>query len=102
MLLIRNLVVLLCCVLFVPPVQADTVGCGEFAAAGPAKININSASAEQLSSGLKGVGKAKAAAIVEWRETNGVFKTLDDLDEVKGIGPGLIEKNRDIVVFRDE
>jgi competence protein ComEA len=64
-------------------------------------VNINTATSEQLSSQLKGVGKAKAAAIIEWRETNGKFSSLDDLDEVKGIGAGIIEKNKDKIVFDD-
>ena len=54
-----------------------------------------------LSTQLKGIGKAKAAAIIEWRETNGNFSSLEDLDEVKGIGVGLIEKNKDKIVFTD-
>jgi competence protein ComEA len=64
-------------------------------------VNINTATSEQLSSQLKGIGKAKAAAIIEWRETNGKFSSLDDLDEVKGIGAGIIEKNKDKIVFDD-
>jgi competence protein ComEA len=73
------------------PVQTST----------PTVVNINTATAEMLSSQLKGVGKAKAAAIIEWRETNGKFSSLDDLDEVKGIGAGIIEKNKDKIVFDD-
>lgn len=68
----------------------------------PVKININTATADELSAHLKGVGKAKAAAIIEWRETNGAFSSLEDLDEVKGIGPALIEKNREAILFKDE
>lgn len=64
-------------------------------------VNINTATAEMLSTQLKGIGKAKAAAIIEWRETNGNFSSLEDLDEVRGIGAGLIEKNKDKIVFED-
>jgi competence protein ComEA len=56
-------------------------------------ININTANVDELSK-LKGIGKAKAAAIIEWRETNGKFSSLEDVDEVRGIGPALLEKNK--------
>ncbi len=63
-------------------------------------VNINTATAEMLSTQLKGIGKAKAAAIIEWRETNGNFSSLEDLDEVKGIGAGIIEKKRQNRFYR--
>jgi competence protein ComEA len=63
-------------------------------------ININTANADELSK-LKGIGKAKAAAIMEWRETNGKFSSLEDVDEVKGIGPALLEKNKALIRFED-
>jgi competence protein ComEA len=49
------------------------------------KININTASAEQLQV-LNGVGPATAAAIIEHRESNGQFKSVAELKSVKGIG----------------
>lgn len=64
-------------------------------------ININTASVEELSSKLKGIGKAKAAAIIEWREANGKFQSLEDVDEVKGIGPAILEKNKALIRFED-
>lgn len=64
-------------------------------------LNINTASAEELSTKLKGIGKAKAAAIIEWRETNGKFQSLEDIDEVKGIGPAILEKNKALIRFED-
>ena len=48
-------------------------------------ININTASAEELTS-LKGIGEKTAQAIVEYREKNGAFKTIEDIKNVKGIG----------------
>lgn len=64
-----------------------------FALAAP--VDINTASAEQLATSLSGVGPAKAAAIVEYREQFGPFTSVDQLTEVKGIGPATIDKNRD-------
>ncbi|MGE6650297.1 competence protein ComEA [Shewanella colwelliana] len=56
-------------------------------------VNINTASAEQLTQ-LKGVGESKAQAIIEYRKAHGGFKNLDELTQVKGIGPKLLEQNR--------
>lgn len=86
---------------FAEPQQCDAVVAKSATVPVSNTININTATAEVLSSQLKGVGKAKAAAIVEWRETNGNFASLEDLDEVKGIGAGIIEKNKDKIVFED-
>lgn len=64
-----------------------------------AKVNINTATAEQLAAGLNGVGPAKAQAIVAWREQNGSFKAAAQLTEVKGIGAALVEQNRELIVI---
>ena len=56
----------------------------EEAAGGPAVININTASATELSY-LPGIGPSKAKAIVEYRAAH-EFKTADELVRVKGIG----------------
>lgn len=61
-------------------------------ATGP-KVNINSASVTELQQ-LSGVGQKKAEAIIQYREQNGRFKNVNDLQNVKGIGPKLLEKNR--------
>ncbi len=66
---------------------------GSFAA-----VNINSASAEEIATELKGVGDAKAAAIVAYRLEHGSFKTADDLVMVKGIGQKTVEANRDNIL----
>ena len=57
-------------------------------------VNINKASAEELSDVMTGVGLKKATTIVEYREKTGSFKSIDDLLQVKGIGPATLEKNR--------
>lgn len=56
-------------------------------------VNINSASAEEIVSGLVGIGLVKAQAIVAWREANGSFTSKEQLLEVKGIGEATLAKN---------
>ena len=55
-------------------------------------VNINIASAEELSNNLTGVGQKKAEAIIAYRKEFGDFKTLDEIMEVKGIGEGIFKK----------
>ncbi|WP_415423209.1 ComEA family DNA-binding protein [Serratia marcescens] len=59
-----------------------------------AAVSINQASAEQLAAALSGVGLKKAEGIVRYREQNGPFTQVEQLQEVPGIGPALFEKNR--------
>ncbi|MDV5139473.1 ComEA family DNA-binding protein [Chimaeribacter arupi] len=63
------------------------------------KVNINTADAQALSDGLNGVGLKKAEAIVRYREESGLFTDVEQLQEVPGIGPSLIERNRDRMVL---
>ena len=58
------------------------------------KVNINKADAETIASVLTGVGLKKAEAIVVYRKQKGKFKSLDELLVIKGIGEGILEKNR--------
>ena len=58
-------------------------------------VDINSADAETLASSIDGVGTQKAIAIVQYREANGPFSSVDDLVNVQGIGMKTIDKNRD-------
>ena len=63
-----------------------------FAAAAP--VNINTADAPTIAAELKGVGLAKARAIVEYRKKHGPFQRPGDLSLVKGIGERTVEINR--------
>lgn len=56
-----------------------------------AAVNINTATQSELEM-VKGVGPAKAKAIITYREANGNFKHLDELDNVKGFGKASLEK----------
>lgn len=57
------------------------------------KVSINSATAEELSQAMKGVGIKKAQAIVSYRDEYGPFKTVEDLKQVPGMGGKLVERN---------
>jgi competence protein ComEA len=67
------------------------------AAADPrARININTATAEELEA-LPGIGEVIASRIIEYREQNGPFRSVDDLIHVQGISSRAIEEFRDQV-----
>lgn len=57
-------------------------------------ININQADAATLDT-LDGIGPATAEAIVEYRMSSGPFKQIEDIQDVKGIGPALFSKIKD-------
>ncbi len=59
-------------------------------------ININTASMEQLVS-LPRIGPAMAQRIVDFRERHGAFKRIEELLNIKGIGPKVFEKLKDRV-----
>ncbi len=68
------------------PVPAEVAGTDGSAEV----INVNTAPEADLER-LPGIGPALAAAIVEWRENNGPFTTVDDLLAVPGIGPAKLD-----------
>lgn len=59
-------------------------------------INVNTADATALET-LNGVGEVLAAAIIAYREEHGPFTSVDQLEEVPGIGPSTLEELRDQV-----
>ena len=63
-------------------------------------VNINTADADTLATGLTGVGEAKATSIIAYREQHGPFESADDLQQVKGIGQRLVDMNRDVISVR--
>jgi len=65
-----------------------------------APVNINTADAKALETSLVGVGPKTAKAIVDYRTKHGAFKSADDLAKVKGIGPKLIEKNKNSILLK--
>ena len=64
------------------------------------KININTASAEELAQ-LKGIGPSHAAKIVAYREKYGPFKMPEDLMQVSGIGQKTLEANQENIIVED-
>ncbi|MEC7547197.1 MAG: helix-hairpin-helix domain-containing protein [Pseudomonadota bacterium] len=63
-------------------------------ATGP--VNLNTATVEELSE-LKGIGKAKAEAIIAHRKEHGEFRKVEELTEVKGIGDSILDSNRPLL-----
>lgn len=59
-------------------------------------VDLNTATQQQLES-IKGIGPKKAQAIIDYREKNGNFKSIDDLDNVKGFSAKGVGKIRDQV-----
>jgi len=68
----------------VPCIQAGESG----------KININSASVEELSQ-IKGIGPKLAEKIIQYRTEHGAFKAVEDLVNIKGIGEASLNKIKD-------
>jgi comEA protein len=64
-------------------------------------LNLNEASQEDLES-LPGVGPSVAKAIVEDRNQNGPFRSIEELDRVKGIGPKAMERLREFITVSSQ
>jgi competence protein ComEA len=63
------------------------------------KISLNSATESELQT-LPGIGPSKALAILEYRETNGSFKKIEDLMEISGIGEKTFEKLKEHIAVQ--
>ena len=83
-------------------IRVTVLGAGDDASVEPpgqdqaVRVNVNTAGTAELES-LPGIGPAKAQAIVDHRHQNGPFRTVDDLLDVPGIGPGTLEDIRDLI-----
>lgn len=68
-------------------------GAPAFAADATPQLDLNTATAEQLET-LPGIGEVKAAAILAVRAERGGFRSVEELESVRGIGPALLGKLR--------
>lgn len=84
--------------------DGDAAGGSETSASGndvaPLLVDVNAARIEELEL-LPGIGPAKAMAILALREERGAFGSIDELDEVKGIGPATLERLRPFATTGD-
>jgi len=65
-----------------------------------AHANVNKASAKELQAILE-ISPESASAIVNYRQQNGSFKTLDDLKKVPGVDPAKLDVKREIINFKE-
>lgn len=65
----------------------------------PLQVNVNEADAETIADILVGIGASRARAIIEYREQNGPFTSLEDLVEVNGVGEATVQNNRERIRF---
>ncbi|OGW88397.1 MAG: hypothetical protein A3A73_03170 [Omnitrophica bacterium RIFCSPLOWO2_01_FULL_50_24] len=76
--------------------QAQTLGRTDVAVSSP--VNVNKASMEELQT-VRGIGPALAQRIVEYREANGKFESLDNLVSIRGISSAKLEKIKNQVTL---
>ena len=82
-----------------PPVQTAQPVAAASPAKAESKIDINHANAAELQA-LPGVGPVLAQRMVEWRTAHGRYRTVEDLQEVKGIGKKRLEQLRPLVTVK--
>ncbi len=58
-------------------------------------IDLNKADLSTLTGSLKGIGKKRAQAIIDYRESHKGFKSIEELADVKGIGQHFVDVNKD-------
>ncbi len=82
------------------PSRAENTESTEKAETRQTRIDINTATEEELCT-LKGIGPAKASAILAYRKSYGSFVCIEEIMEVKGIGEGTFEKIREFIYIGD-
>lgn len=65
------------------------------------RVNINTAGPEELQE-LPGIGPAYAERIIAWREENGLFESVEQLLEIRGIGPRRLEALKPLIKLNEE
>ncbi len=66
--------------------------------AGSGLVNINTASLSELT-GVSGIGESRAQAIIDYREKNGAFRSIEEIKKVDGIKDGLFSKIKDSITI---
>ncbi|MDK2848105.1 MAG: competence protein ComEA [Desulfuromonadales bacterium] len=93
--LVNRLIVVICLLSLIPSVgfsaQARTE---KTSLTATSMVSVNSATAEQLQA-LSGIGEVTARRIIDYRAANGPFDQVEDLLDVKGIGPGTLDRIRE-------
>jgi competence protein ComEA len=79
-----------------PPVSEDAAPASPGT---PGKVNINTASAAELDS-LPGIGPGYAERIVAYRQSHGPFRTIEEIQNVPGIGPSTFARIRDLITVQ--
>ena len=80
----------------IPALSADAPAVRSATLSATGLININTATLQELDS-LPGIGEVKAQQIIAYRDENGAFKSIDEIQDVPGIGPELFEKIKDSI-----
>jgi competence protein ComEA len=81
------------------PTPMPTTSSADASSPGGQRVNINSATASELET-LPGIGPALAQRIIDYRETNGPFRTPEDITQVTGIGERTLEQLRDKITVQ--
>ena len=91
----RKFFLIVLVVFLIGPISVIQVSAGDVE-----KININTATAEELKR-LNGVGSKYADRIIAYREKFGPFKASEDIMHVSGIGLKTFEKNREVIIVEE-
>lgn len=76
----------------------DVLVVPEFNAESAVTVSINNGTLEELDS-LPGIGPSTAQSIIDYRNANGLFQTIEDIMNVKGIGEAKFEKMKDMITL---
>lgn len=80
----------------IPPDQPSPTSSAPTASPSTSKVNINTASQEELET-LSGIGPVTAEKIITFRTENGLFTSIEEIQKVSGIGPATFEKIKDSI-----
>lgn len=80
-------------------ISAQPLATDSAASVSTGPININTASQAELES-LPHIGPSLAARIIQYREKNGPFATIDDIKKVSGIGPSIFGEIKDLITVK--